>query len=314
MKILIIDPVHKVLPQLLSDNGHAVVMDLAGTYDHYLDKISNFDGIIIRSGIRIDKVFIDKAKNLKFIARVGAGMENIEVDYAEQKGIKCINSPEGNRTAVGEHALGMLLSLFNNLNSADSEVRQAIWNREANRGIELEAKTIGIIGYGNMGSAFAKRISGFGVEVLAYDKYKSGFSDQYAKESTMEGLFENCDVVSLHIPLTQETEYLVDSGWLNRFEKQFYLINTARGPIVNTIDLVVAIETGTVLGACLDVLEYEELGFENIDKDNLPQAFRYLTNSDKVILSPHIAGWTHQSNYKLSKVIADKILRLYRYK
>jgi len=314
MKILIIDPVHEVLPQLLSDNGHNVELDLAGRYTHYFDKISSFEGIIIRSGIRIDKAFIDEASNLKFIARVGAGMENIEVDYAEQKGIRCINSPEGNRTAVGEQALGMILSLFNNLKRADNEVRQGLWNREANRGIELEGKTVGIIGYGNMGSAFAQRLSGFGVEVIAYDKYKHNFSDQYAKEAPMEELFKKCDVVSLHIPLTQETGFLVESNWLNKFEKQFYLINTARGPIVNTIDLVSAIENGNVLGACLDVLEYEELGFENIDRNNLPKAFRYLSNSDKVILSPHIAGWTHQSNYKLSKVIADKVLTLDRYK
>jgi len=308
MNILIIDKVHHVLPQLLSENGHDVLIDLAKGYSYYLDKISGFDGIIIRSGIQIDKAFIDKASKLKFIARVGAGMENIEVDYAQQKGIKCINSPEGNRTAVGEQALAMLLSLFNNLKRADTEVRKGIWNREANRGVELEGMTVGIVGYGNMGSAFAKRLVGFGVEVVAYDKYKTGYSDRYVQEASMEYLFAQCDVVSLHLPLNKETKYLVDSDWLGKFEKQIYLINTARGPIVRTQDLVKAIDESKVLGACLDVLEYEELGFENIDIDKFPKAFHYLRNSNKVILSPHIAGWTQQSNYKLSKVIADKIL------
>lgn len=310
MKILIIDPVHEVLPELLTDNGHNAVIDLAQSYDYYIKHIPEFEGIIIRSGIRIDKQFIDSAPKLKFIARVGAGMENIDVAYANANGIKCINSPEGNRTAVGEQALGMLLSLFNNLNLADNEVRKAIWQREANRGVELEGKTVGIIGYGNMGGAFAQRLAGFGVNVIAYDKYKSNYSNSFVKEVDMEVLFNECDVVSLHIPLTDETNYLVDANWLQQFRKSIYLINTARGPIVNTVDLVQELESGKVIGACIDVLEYEKLGFENIDKNNLPEAFQYLSKSKKVILSPHIAGWTHESNFKLSKVIADKIRSL----
>jgi len=205
----------------------------------------------------------------------------------------------------------MLLSLFNNLNKADQEVRQAQWNREANRGIELEGKTVGIIGYGNMGSAFAQRLMGFGVEVIAYDKYKTNYSDEYVRETSMEELFEKSDIISIHLPLNEETSYLINEEWISKFKKDFYLINTARGPIVKTDDLVKALENGKIKGACLDVLEYEKLGFENIDKDNLPTAFQYLSNSSKVILSPHIAGWTHESNYKLSRVIADKILELF---
>ncbi|RUA29683.1 MAG: hydroxyacid dehydrogenase [Bacteroidetes bacterium] len=311
MKILIIDPVHKILPDLLIENGHDILIDLAQSYDYYLELIPEYEGIIIRSGIKIDKAFIDHAQKLKFIARVGAGMENIDVAYAENKNIICINSPEGNRTAVGEQAIGMLLSLFNNLNKADQEVRQAQWNREANRGIELEGKRVGIIGYGNMGSAFAQRLIGFDVEVIAFDKYKTNYSDEYVRETSMEELFEKSDIISIHLPLNEETAYLINEEWISKFKKDFYLVNTARGPIVKTDDLVKALENGKIKGACLDVLEYEKLGFENIDKDNLPTAFQYLSNSSKVILSPHIAGWTHESNYKLSRVIADKILGLF---
>ncbi len=311
MKILIIDPVHEILPELLINNGHDFTLDLAQSYDYYLNLIPNFEGIIVRSGIQIDKPFIDNAPKLKFIARVGAGMENIDVEYAESNNIVCINSPEGNRTAVGEQAIGMLLSLFNNLNQADHEVRKAQWNRERNRGIELEGKTVGIVGYGNMGSAFAQRLSGFGVEVIAFDKYKTNYSNQYVRETSMNELFQKCDVVSLHLPLNQETEFLVNQEWISKFNKDFYLINTARGPIIKTDHLIKALENGKIKGACLDVLEYENLGFENIDKNNLPSAFQYLSKSSKVILSPHIAGWTHQSNYKLSRVIADKIFAIF---
>lgn len=307
MKIIIIDPVHEVLTNELRAINHSIVIDNNKSYDHYSSAIADFDGIIIRSGIRIDKAFIDHAVNLKFIARVGAGMENIAVDYAKSKGIVCINSPEGNRTAVGEHAIGMLLSLFNNLNNADQEVRNAIWNREANRGFELEGKTVGIIGYGNMGSAFAERLRGFHVNVIGYDKYKRDYSSDYITESTMEELFNECDIVSIHTPYTEETHNLINTAWLEKFKKEIYIINTARGPILNTDDLVSSLKKGKVIGACLDVLEYEKLGFENIEANKLPLAFEYLISSKRVVLSPHIAGWTHESNYKLSKVIVEKI-------
>lgn len=310
MKILIIDPVHSILPQTLINKGHKVDVQYAKNLSFYESIILNYEGLILRSGIRIDTHFINLSKKLKFIARVGVGLENIDVDYANSKGIICFNSPEGSRTAVGEHTLAMLLSLFNNLNTANNEVRQALWQREKNRGVELEGKTIGIIGYGNMGSAFAQRLCGFGVNVIAYDKYKFDYSDNFVRESSMDELFEKCDVVSIHTPLTNETKNLITIDWINKFKKNIYIINTARGPILKTTDLVTSLKSGKVLGACLDVLEYESLGFENIEKTLLPSAFKYLANSNRVALSPHIAGWTHESNYKLSKVIADKILQL----
>jgi len=309
MKILIIDPVHEILPKALKDAGHEVEIIYAETYHFYASIIASFDGIIVRSGIRIDAAFIEAGTNLRFIGRVGAGMENIDLDYAQSKGILCLNSPEGNRTAVGEHALGMLLSLLNNLKQADQEVCKAIWKREANRGTEIEGKTIGIIGYGNMGSAFAKRLCGFNCNVISYDKYKQNYSDDFVRETNMEELFQKCDIVSIHTPLTEETKNMANAKWFNKFHKSIYFINTARGPIVNTEELVSALKSGKVMGACLDVLEYEKLGFENINKEDLPEAFHYLANSKRVILSPHIAGWTHESNYKLSKVIADKIIQ-----
>ena len=310
MRILIIDKVHNDLPKILRGAGHECDIVLGEEYRQVAELVSDYQGIILRSSIRIDANFIDSGSKLKFIARVGAGMENIDIPYAESKGIECINSPEGNRTAVGEHAVGMILNLFNNMNRADSEVRQGVWHREANRGIELEGKTIGIIGYGNMGSAFAQRLKGFGVSILAFDKYKTAYSDNYVLESDMNTLFEQCDIISIHTPLTAETNQLICHEWLNKFHKNIFIINTARGPILKTSDLVTNLKNGKVLGACLDVLEYEDLGFENLNKQNLPEAFRYLASAKNVILSPHIAGWTHQSNYKLSKVIADKILAL----
>jgi D-3-phosphoglycerate dehydrogenase len=307
-KVLLIDTVHPVLNEILSSKGMLCDLDNTSSKEEILLKIQNYVGIVIRSRFKIDKDFLDKAKHLKFIARAGAGMENIDVAYAESLGIKCLHAPEGNRDAVGEHALGMLLMLFNNLKRADSEVRKGIWKREENRGYELKSKTVGIIGYGNMGSAFAQRLIGFDVNILAYDKYKTKFGSQYVNESTLEEIFEKSDVVSLHVPLTEETKYMVNSAFLNSFKKPIYLINTARGKVLNTADLVQAIFNKKVLGACLDVLEYESISFENIDSEKLPEPFKYLINSDKVILSPHIAGWTFESHVKISEVLAEKIL------
>lgn len=307
-KVLLIDTVHPALNEILSSKGMLCDLDNTSSKEEILLKIQNYVGIVIRSRFKIDKDFLDKAKHLKFIARAGAGMENIDVPYAESFGIKCIHAPEGNRDAVGEHALGMLLMLFNNLKRADSEVRNGIWKREENRGYELKGKTVGIIGYGNMGSAFAQRLKGFDVEVLVFDKYKKNFGNEFIKESTLEELFEKVDVLSLHIPLTDETKYMVNSVFFNSFKKPIYVINTARGKVLNTADLVEAIKNKKVLGACLDVLEYESVSFENIDAEKLPEPFKYLINSDKVILSPHIAGWTHESHVKISQVLAEKIL------
>jgi D-3-phosphoglycerate dehydrogenase len=309
-KVLLIDTVHPLLNDILKTKNIICELDNVSSKEEILTKINNYIGIVIRSRFKIDKEFLNKAKHLKFIARAGAGMENIDVAYAESLGIKCLHAPEGNKDAVAEHALAMLLMLFNNLKRADSEVRKGIWKREENRGNELKGKTVGIIGYGNMGSAFAQRLKGFGVEVLVFDKYKKNFGNEFIKESTLEKLFEKADVLSLHIPLTDETKYMVNAAFFNSFKKSIYVINTARGKVLNTTDLVEAIKNKKVLGACLDVLEYESVSFENIDSEKLPEPFKYLINSDKVILSPHIAGWTFESHVKISEVLAEKILKV----
>jgi D-3-phosphoglycerate dehydrogenase len=310
MKILFIDSNHPSLHELLEKAGHTCDLNYAWTNEEIEKNIHLYDGIVIRSRIRITRELIDKATKLKFIARAGAGMENIDVAYAESKGIKCIHGPEGNRDAVAEQAIGMLLGLFNNLFRANQEVREGKWIREGNRGVELMGKTIGIIGYGNMGSAFAERLKGFGVKVLAYDKYKKNFGNDLVKESTLNDLYENTDVLSLHVPLTDETNYMINDVFIGNFKKDIYIINTARGKCVRTDDLVKNLRTGKVKGACLDVLEYEMTSFEGLDMKQLPQAFQYLVNSDKVVLSPHIAGWTLESNEKIAKVLAEKILVL----
>ncbi len=313
MKILFIDSNHSLLHQTLEKAGFICDLNYNWTKEEILNNIHLYDGIVIRSKIKITKELIDKALKLKFIARAGAGMENIDVAYAESKGIKCLHAPEGNRDAVAEHAIGMLLALFNNLSRANAEVRLGKWSREENRGVELMGKTVGIIGYGNMGSAFAERLKGFGVEILVYDKYKKGigFRTNLITESTLKDIFEKADIISLHIPLTEETHYLLNDSFINRCEKNVYIINTARGKCINTADLVKNIKSGKVLGACLDVLEYEAISFENIDSPVLPEPFLYLIHSDKVLLSPHIAGWTFESNEKIAKVLAEKIINIF---
>lgn len=310
MKVLFLNSVHPVLQEELEKNDIQCYFKYKETQAEIENIMHEYNGIIIRSRFRITESFIDKTTNLKFIARAGAGMENIAVEYAESKGIKCLHAPEGNRDAVAEHALGMILSLFNNLNRADREVREGKWIREDNRGIELMGKTVGVIGYGNMGSAFAQRLQGFGVKVLAYDKYKTGFSSDTVKETSLKELLGEADVLSLHVPLTAETRYMVNGNFLSQFRKNIFLINTARGKVLNTADLVSAMEAGKVKGACLDVLEYEAVSFEDLQAETLPEPFKYLIKSDKVILSPHIAGWTHESNEKIARILAEKIISL----
>jgi len=306
-KVLFIDTAHPILKSELEKNGYQC--DAFPTYEKndFERIIKDYTGVIIRSKIKLDADFLAKASSLKFIGRVGAGMENIDVAYAGKMGIICINAPEGNRDAVGEQAVGMLLSLMNNLLIADQEVRKGIWQREQNRGYELGGKTVGIIGYGNTGSAFARKLAGFDARVLAYDKYKSNYSDGYVQESDMATLFESCDILSLHVPLTDETCYLVDQAYLKQFKKPIYVVNTSRGKVVNTQDLVAMLESGKVPGACLDVLEYEGLSFENLDSSRIPESFHKLIGMSNVVLSPHIAGWTHESNYKLAMTIVQKI-------
>ncbi len=308
MKILHLDKNHPLLLEKLSEAGFINDENYKASKPEVEEIISNYEGIVIRSRFNIDKQFLDAAKNLKFIARVGAGLESIDTEYAEKLGIKLIAAPEGNRNAVGEHALGMLLSLFNNLNKADSEVKNGLWNREANRGIELDGKTVGIIGYGNMGKAFAKKLRGFDCEVLCFD-IKENVGDENAKQVSLQKLQQNADVLSLHTPWTPLTDKMINSEFINSFSKPFWLINTARGKSVVTADLVSALKAGKILGAGLDVLEFEKLSFETLfDSDNLPNSLKELFAMDNVILSPHIAGWTVESKEKLATVIAEKII------
>jgi D-3-phosphoglycerate dehydrogenase len=271
--------------------------------EELLKILPQYEGFIIRSKFKITKEIISVCPSLKFIARSGSGMENIDLEFAKSRGIECFNSPEGNRDAVAEHVLGMILMLINKLKIADAEVRNGIWKRAENRGIELKGKTFALIGYGQMGSAVAQRLQGFDVKILAYDKYK----EQHDFKTSMEEIFEHADFVSLHLPLTAETSNIANAEWFNSFKKDIFFINTARGKCVKTVDLVSALQSGKVRGACLDVLEYESVSFENIDAQNLPEDFEYLIHSDKVILSPHIAGWTHESYEKLSTFLAEKI-------
>ena len=306
MKILHLDTNHSLLINQLNDFGFTNHEDYTSSKPEIEAKISNYDGIIIRSRFIIDKQLLDKATNLKFIGRVGAGLENIDCDYAKTKGIYLISAPEGNRNAVGEHALGMVLSLFNKLNKADSEVREGKWLREDNRGIELDGKTVGLIGYGNMGKAFAKKLKGFDVEVLCYD-IKNNVGDNNAKQVSLKELQEKADVLSLHIPQTELTLNMVNTNFIDAFKKPFWLINTARGKSIVTSDLVEALKSGKIIGAGLDVLEYEKTSFENLFSSEMPEAFRYLIKSEYVLLTPHVAGWTFESKEKLAQTIVDKI-------
>ncbi|WP_299098462.1 2-hydroxyacid dehydrogenase [uncultured Winogradskyella sp.] len=307
MKILHLDSNHPLLLNHLNDLGFTNHIDYTSSKAEIEAKIADYDGFIIRSRFSIDQQFLNAAKNLKFIGRVGAGLENIDCDYATAKGIHLISAPEGNRNAVGEHALGMLLSLFNKLNKAHNEVRQGKWLREENRGLELDGKTVGLIGYGNMGKAFAKKLRGFDVDVLCHD-LKDNAEDANAKQVSLEVLQEKADVLSLHTPQTELTINMVDSTFINGFQKPFWLINTARGKSVVTKDLVSALKSGKILGAGLDVLEYEKSSFENLfSSNNMPEAFQYLIEAENVLLTPHVAGWTIESNIKLSQTIVDKI-------
>ena len=306
MKVLFIDTTHSLLPQLLTEAGFDCIHSAYDTKEEYEKIIHGYDGIIIRSKFYIDELFISKATNLKFIGRVGSGMENIDLVAAKKQGVDCINSPEGNRDAVGEQAIGMILSLFNNINRACNEVRNGIWLREENRGIELRGKTVGIIGFGNVGSAFAEKLMGFGCKIIAYDKFKTNYAPVYVTEVDLEIIHKCADIISLHIPFNEDTKYMVNSQFLNKCKKGVYIVNTSRGKVLHTEDLVSFIKNGNVQGACLDVLEYEATSFERFSSTN--PTFKWLSESDRVILTPHIAGWTNESNIKLSTILAKKII------
>lgn len=311
VKILHIDSNHPLLWEQLEQAGFHNEADFTSSKSEIETKIQNYHGIVIRSRFKIDREFLDKATNLKFIARVGAGLESIDCEYAKSKKIHLIAAPEGNRNAVGEHAIGMLLSLMNKLNRADKLVREGKWIREGNRGYELEGKTIGLIGYGNMGKSFAKKLRGFDVEVLCYDILPD-VGDENAKQVSLQELQQKSDVLSLHIPWTPETDKMVNANFIDTFAKPFWFINTSRGKNVVTDDLVTALQSGKIIGAGLDVLEYEKLSFENLFIDSeKPRAFEYLLQSENVLLTPHIAGWTFESHQKLAQIIVDKIKKLF---
>lgn len=306
-KTLLLDENHSLLQKGLENLGYQCDIDYSNPKKVVEAKMREYVGIVIRSRFKIDKAFIDNSPNLKFIARVGAGLESIDTEYAVQKGIHLIAAPEGNRNAVGEHTLGLLLSLFNKLNKADREIRKGKWLREQNRGIELEGKTIGIIGYGNMGKAFAKKLRGFEVKVICYD-ILDNVGDENCKQVSLHQLRKEADIVSMHTPHNELSYKMVNTAFINAFKKTFFLLNTARGTAVVTDDLVKALKSGKISGAGLDVLEYEKTSFQNLfDNNKLPISFSYLTKADNVLLTPHIAGWTVESKIKLAQTILDKV-------
>jgi D-3-phosphoglycerate dehydrogenase len=310
--ILFIDEVHAILEERLTKAGFLCIDATHFDKQQCIDALSNAEGIVIRARFTLDEEILQFAPLLKFIARSGAGMENIDTHYCSKRGITLFNAPEGNRNAVGEHALGMILNLLNNINKADQEVRNGIWDREGNRGVELDGKTVGIIGYGNNGKAFAQKLKGFDVKLMAYDKYKKNFGDHFVMECTLNALLKNADIISFHIPQNKETLFMANAQLFNRIQKPFYLLNLSRGKIVDTASLVDGLKTGKILGAGLDVLEYEKTSFEAFFEQEIPADFAYLLQAKNVILTPHVGGWTTESYYKLSAVLADKILDYYQ--
>ncbi len=309
-KILFLDSAHPVLATTLTANGFECHTDTTSTKLEVERFIGEYRGIVMRSRFRIDQSFLEQATNLRFLAREGVGLEHIDVEFAEAKGIKVLISPEGSKDTVAEHALGLLLCLMNNLSRADRQVRAGQWVREANRAVELKGKIVGILGYGNMGKSLAQRLQGFGVRVLAFDKFLTNYGDEFAEEVSLEMLFEEADVLSAHIPYFADNHHFINDAFLKKFKKNIYVVNTARGLILNTAELVENLKSGKVVGAALDVLEYEETSFDKFKLEQLPPAFDYLAQADNVVLSPHIAGWSFESKEKHGRVLAEKILRL----
>ncbi|HEY8930909.1 MAG TPA: 2-hydroxyacid dehydrogenase [Mucilaginibacter sp.] len=300
--ILIVDDIHPVFIEMAQAKGYECNYQPKITPAEALEIIGDYAGLVIRSKFNVNKQVIDAAKQLRFVCRAGAGMDNINEAYAAEKNIALINAPEGNMDAVGEHAVGLLLALMNNFNVADAQIRTGSWQREANRGYELKGRTVGIIGYGFMGRSFAKKLSGFDVNVIAYDKYKTGFSDAYAREVSMEEIVKHSDVLSLHVPLTAETNGLVNDEYLFHFKKPIFFINTSRGKTAQVRAVLNAIKQGKILGAGLDVLEVEK--FPSLAEQ---EWFDELKQSGKVILTPHVAGWTFESYRKISEVMGEKL-------
>lgn len=308
--IIFLDSTHEYLPDQFINKGFQVIHHYDLPENLSYDIRTNVIGLVVRSRVVLDKSNIDLFPHLAFIARAGSGMENIDTSYANAKGIICINSPEGNRIAVAEHAIGMLLSLMNNILKAHLEIKNGLWRREANRGYELDGKTFGIVGYGNVGSAVAERLQGFNMQVIAYDKYKHNFSSDLVEEVSINELLTRSDVVSMHVPLTSETTYMVNEEFFDNLAKPIWFINTSRGQVLETNSLLKAIANGKVLGACLDVLEYEDYSFENIESAlaNPDETLKQILDNPKIILTPHIAGWTFESNKKHAEILWQKLI------
>lgn len=303
-KVLITAKAHNYLKDRLEEKGFEVTYQPSISYEEVTAIVSEYVGMIVTTRIRVDKDMLDRAGQLQWIGRLGSGMELIDVPYAESKGIKCVSSPEGNCDAVGEQALGMLLCLMNNVLKSNLELRKGIWERDGNRGFELNGRTVGIIGFGNTGSAFARKLRGFDVNILAYDKYKTGFGNEYVKEATMAQLFAEADVVSVHLPLTAETQHIANTNFFNSFHKPVWFINAARGKLTDTADVITALERGTISGACLDVLENEKLNtYSAVEKEQLER----LLQLPNVVLTPHIAGYSHEASIKMPRIVLEKL-------
>lgn len=308
-KVFFLDTVHPILSERLTQSGEYECIEAHDwTREQCESQLGDAYGLVIRSRFTMDESFLKFTPALQFIARSGAGMENIDESYCSRRGIQLYNAPEGNRNAVGEHALGMLLSMMNKIHTANRDVKNGIWDREGNRGTELDGKTVGIIGYGNNGKAFAKKLRGFDITLLAYDKYKTGFGDDFVIEATLEALLRKSDVISFHIPQNEETIYFADQEFFDALGKPIYLLNLSRGKIVETKSLIDSITKGTTISAGLDVNEFEKKSFEQFFDQTDNEELKFLLESDRILLTPHVGGWTAESYYKLSSVLADKIL------
>lgn len=310
-RVIFIDNTYPFLFQRLTELGFSCEAHYSTSREEILGQLSDCFGLVLRSRLRIDAEMLNQGKKMAFVARSGVGLEHIDLETAAQLGIQVLSSPEGSRDTVAEHAIGMLLMLMNNLGLADRQIREGNWVRAANRGIEIKGKTIGIIGYGNMGSAFAQKIRGFGARLIAYDKFKTNYGDDLVQEVELEQIWNEADIVTLHIPYLPENHYFVNDAFLQRFKKPIYLVNTARGTVLNTADLVKNLQSGKVLGAALDVFEYEEQSFENLKPEDLPEPFQYLRRANNVILTPHLAGSSLEANEGHARVLAQKIEKLF---